>query len=1119
MARAAKTDIEPIHKVLESAQRGELVAVIGTGISIGLTNNTIPALSWKGLIENGFAYAIKKGKITAEKAKKWLIHLDSDDIAELLGPAEFMAGKLGAPDGDLYARWLKSVFKPAQPANLKLANAIRTLQAARVPLCTLNYDSLLEDVTNLATIKLSETAHVMEWIRRERAGILHLHGSWEDPRSCILGIRDYETTLGNELRDLFQRNLGTFHRLLFLGCGSTFGDPNFAALISWLRKNMKAAAPEHFAAVTESEVEARNADPAWQGFVEPLAYGKTHDDLAGFLTKHFRPLAASAAKAKSRPEKSERTVPSHATLIESYRAFLLKDCGQMTIEGIRAEMDTAQRKFDLERLFVPLELLPSPPEIPESDPQREQKLIEWHETNMKPLRFEKVLAGKQRLALLALPGGGKTLLLKRLAVAYADPARRIVTSDALPDLDVLPVLIRCRDWREHIHRPVPTLLKNFSDITGEASLAGLHDALLPLFKKGRILLLVDGLDEIHDDALRATFVENVEKFLEDYKLTRLVVTSREAGFSLVAPTLARFCERWRIAPLNKHAITALCDHWHRLMAGDSPDAQKESKEVAEALLKNQALRRLAENPLLLTMLLVVKHGAGRLPPDRVSLYDRAVEVLLDTWNIKGHDPLNLKEAVPQLACLAFELMRQGKQTATEQEILNILEEARERVAQIRRYAKDTPQEFLKRVELRSSLLLQAGHQVEGRTTVPFYQFRHLTFQEYLAALAAVEGHYLEYDKTHTVLTPLQPYLIGDAWKEVIPMAAVLAKKQAEPLMRALVDQAADLRKKVESNEAFEGRDEWLQNREQLPAAVSSLGQALVEEAQAAQETLTSALQVVAFFARGCQPTLDWMALARGPYGDELLHQAWLLYAPMTWPDDTSLRRTLADLSRYRKPSEYWESAGQNELVELLTSTSPEEITRGLLTCASLLIAFRQDAKIPALNRIEPHIFKKDRAIWSAAVWVWALFHYNGNREAPKPAILDRLLSLWLSDAGDDPWLLSLALSTQLGLQRSSWTPRITEAGVRRIRARGGKSSRLSDMKLAATCVVAFHGRKLWTDEELGKRLVELAGHGTGLFFEDSEGAAAIRAMLEQMAETGKKFLAEIGRAASETSDL
>ena len=51
----------------------------------------------------------------------------------------------------------------------------------------------------------------------------------------------------------------------------------------------------------------------------------------------------------------------------------------------------------------------------------------------KPRPFGKVFQEHERLALLALPGGGKTLLLKRLAVAYIDPARRQRGDDELPD--------------------------------------------------------------------------------------------------------------------------------------------------------------------------------------------------------------------------------------------------------------------------------------------------------------------------------------------------------------------------------------------------------------------------------------------------------------------------------------------------------------------------------------------------------------------------------------------------------------------------------------------------------------------------------------------------------------
>jgi hypothetical protein len=632
----------------------------------------------------------------------------------------------------------------------------------------------------------------------------------------------------------------------------------------------------------------------------------------------------------------------------------------MTIEGVRADLDTAQRRFDLERLFVPLDVLPTPPEIPEADPLREQKLSQWTEKNKAPTPFGKIFAEHQCLALLALPGGGKTVLLKRLAVAYADPARRLSSPDALPDLNLTPVLIRCREWRDHIHQPILTLLKNIPGITGQPALAGLVDALIPLFAKGRILLLVDGLDEIHEDALRAVLVDNVESFLRDFKLTRIVVTSREAGFSLVAPSLARFCQRWRVAPLSPDAIRSLCTHWHRIMAGDSPEALADSQEVAELLLRGDALRRLAENPLLLTMLLVVKRGAGgRLPPDRVSLYGRAVDVLLDTWNIKGHDPLNQKESVPQLAFVAFQLLRQGKQTATEKELTLLLEEARDRVPQIRRYAKDTPHQFLKRVELRSSLLVEVGHQTEAGGIVPYYQFRHLTFQEYLAAVAAVEGHYIDNSPSDTVLTPLEPYLDAEEWKEVIPMSAVLAKKQAEPLMAALVKRADALRKD------WEGGKRTVDLRTypmKLPRPAAHLVQCLAEETEAAPATLTSALRLIAFFAAGCRSADEWQALSRGPYVEELLHQVWLLYAPMNWPAERLFGNTFAWLAGCGRPD--WSSSeGLTELKRMLDSQDAEEAGRGLLTCVGAWWRMREDTaakvRLQSLHPlVERHIYRR-----------------------------------------------------------------------------------------------------------------------------------------------------------------
>lgn len=254
-----------------------------------------------------------------------------------------------------------------------------------------------------SAIDFSDKKAVMEWARGEIGGVLHLHGVWTNPTGCVFGIRDYHEALSDQTRDLLQKYLSTMNRLLFVGCGDTFSDPNFTNLIDWLRENMGANMPRHYALVRESEVQAKLSDPAWRDFVEPLSYGANYDDLPGFLLRCFPTLEAS-----TKPTRLSRAAAGKAShVLDAYRNFLIRDCGEMTIEGVRADIDTAGRKFNLEKLFVPIETVAVTPTISKLDPQWETKLEKWKQENSEPVPFAKLFADKKRISLLALPGGGK----------------------------------------------------------------------------------------------------------------------------------------------------------------------------------------------------------------------------------------------------------------------------------------------------------------------------------------------------------------------------------------------------------------------------------------------------------------------------------------------------------------------------------------------------------------------------------------------------------------------------------------------------------------------------------------------------------------------------------------
>lgn len=1057
-----------VADIRAAAQSGNLVVVIGTGVSLAMTNATLPSLSWQGLIKNGISYCSVKGLINDEQKARWDETADSVDMDDLLGAAEFLTRKLDAPNSSTYARWLRNNFHNITTSNSELSNALKTISSAGIPICTLNYDLILEDVLSVDSITLSTDSQrdLINWVRGHDARVLHLHGSWQEPASCILGIRDYQSTQTDEVRALLQRSLGAFKQLLFIGCGGTFADPNFSSLISWISDNIPAAAPSHYAIVRNDEVQRRRSDPNWGTFVEPVGYGALHQDLSSFLSTLFSDLAPRPVTAELDPGASDE-------VIDAYKKYLLRDCGLITVEGLPgAELGTGPTQFAIEDLFVPLKVEPPEPQIPLEDAEREKKLQEWRETLGKPVPFGKAFSEHRRLALLALPGGGKTLLLKRLAVAYCDETRRALSDDSLPDIRITPVVIRCREWRQHISEPIPELINRIPAVTGQLQLEGIRSALMPLFKSGRAMLLIDGLDEIHNEGDRKSFVENLGNFLSDYPETRLVVTSREAGFSLVAPNIASFCERYRVSPLDDDAILKLCLHWHNTVASGAPSAEGEARDLSSQLINTPSLKRLATNPLLLTMLLIVKHGEGRLPADRVGLYERAVEILLNTWNIRGHDPLNPKEAVPQLSYVAFQLMKAGKQTATLSELLSLVEAGRDGLARIRRYAKLTPSEFLSKVELRSSLLLEAGHRTDARRAVPFYQFRHLTFQEYLAAVGAAHGYYAGNEQGDGVLKPLKDHLLSDEWKEIIPMAAVLAGRQNEDLILALLDEGEPLVKDLSNGDY--ARQAALTAK--LPAPVSRLARCLMDEAEFSPTLLVRTIDLVLMFVHGGTQDENWTVLMRGPYAKDVLSRFWDLYEKMDWPAESWLRTSYANLASLVRATEDWFSdEGQAELASGILADDHHVCGQSLLVCSGLywhrhLNRGQRRFSSKVKNAVALRLSHDSLPIRHAAMWAWALFNEDQKRLKTNAIMLDSILKGLEGELSNHPDIdmAEFCLAHCASVRRDDWRPTLSPMIISYIRETFNPSNSTTFQmdRYTSAFLLAYYNRGVYTDEDL-----------------------------------------------------
>src|SRR5438067_636404 len=112
---------------------------------------------------------------------------------------------------------------------------------------------------------------------------------------------------------------------------------------------------------------------------------------------------------------------------------------------------------------------------------------------------------------------------------------------------------------------------------------------------------------------------------------------------------------------------------------------------------------------MLTTLLVVRRCIGELPTRRVELYREAVRVLIRTWNTEGFAPLDLEEALAQLSYVACAMTQAGQQQIAQKSLIKLLRQAREELVAELQFTQISPEQFIERIEYRSSLLMQAGY--------------------------------------------------------------------------------------------------------------------------------------------------------------------------------------------------------------------------------------------------------------------------------------------------------------------------------------------------------------------------------------------------------------------------
>jgi predicted NACHT family NTPase len=255
----------------------------------------------------------------------------------------------------------------------------------------------------------------------------------------------------------------------------------------------------------------------------------------------------------------------------------------------------------------------------ESATTRQRSLLEeqrrWamRDRSGRSLPAQQVLKqSKNKAVLLGAPGSGKTTLISYFALmlseqTQSDPAQIGFDSQA----DCLPLVIRIRDWILQPNQSILAYLRCYA----EESLA-VKKLPLDFFEywldQGRALILLDGLDEVVDEAQRRKVVEQIETFLKKYEENPAIITSRPAGYRWDFFNLETF-PHYTLEPFDNRKTDQFIDHWYSSRISDKARAERSKADLRKALKGSDRIQKLAKNPLLLTIIALIHRYQAELP--------------------------------------------------------------------------------------------------------------------------------------------------------------------------------------------------------------------------------------------------------------------------------------------------------------------------------------------------------------------------------------------------------------------------------------------------------------------------------------------------------------------------
>ncbi|MCL1465588.1 NACHT domain-containing protein [Argonema galeatum] len=439
------------------------------------------------------------------------------------------------------------------------------------------------------------------------------------------------------------------------------------------------------------------------------------------------------------------------------------------------------RPIKLSRLYVDVNVMEDIPSLQRKEISDLQQHFKPHTDDFnrfglgkpqKRLPGLEAVATYSKLMVLGKPGSGKSTFLQHLAIECNQ-------GNFQPDR--IPVFIQLNNFAKDARASGDfNLVKYISQEFRKCGISELNTETL--LNHGKVLVLLDGLDEVQDaDSDRV--IESLRNFSDDYYNNQLIITCRIAaqykfqGFTDV-----------ETADFNQTQIQTFVKNWFVAVASNfSEEAEAKATQFINQLQmpENHQIREIACTPLLLHLTCLFFREKAKFPSNRAKLYDEGLDLLLKKWDEERgikRDEIYRNLSIPykkllltHVAAITFE---QGdyffEKDKIQQHIADYLRTLSDVETDSTQLQMDS-EAVLKSIEAQHGLLVERARRI--------YSFSHLTFQEYFTAKKIVTN------SEPQALENLVRNITDKRWREVFFLVAGMLGN-ADQLLR-LIKQGVD----------------------------------------------------------------------------------------------------------------------------------------------------------------------------------------------------------------------------------------------------------------------------------------------------------------------------------------